>query len=1171
MVQFWVAASSAAWGWQNSQSGATIPKSFGFENATPCETTTNVTRNLTYLNHANFYTIGTLPPPDNASGPNPRDGAANQLRTVTLQWQPGAKAAQHKVWFGTDCGSMTLQATLPRGTETYIKTGLDYLTTYYWAVDEVNEPNTWALPDCWSFMTVVDTNTVIDVNLVGYWKFDGDASDSSGYGNHGTLMGTAALVPGGPVTFGEVLELYDQANSLVNCGNGPFLAIPSMAQNLTVSAWVKSRAGTFNEDSAPFVTKRGEDSLGWQLRKRGGQNTARFTLRGTSAGDDSDGVTNILDNEWHCLVGTYNGVVKRLYVDGNLDATGGDTGNIADAPLDNVAIGAKYRNGDATNPQGWMWGQIDEVRIYNRALSSAEVQKLLERYVAYDPTPGNGAQNAAITTNLSWTAGADVATHKVFFGTDKASLPKVAEPPAGTKTWDPPGDLAYFTKYYWTVTEVNALGTEYITDTWSFRTMADPAIGTGQILREIWQNITPTGTAISLLYNWPDFPNNPTSSDMLTEFATDPSWDQYGGRIHGWLYVPVSGAGDYTFYITSDDNGQLWLSTDEDPANAQLIAQETGSRGLYAWPATGEEVSAPITLAGGKSYYISALWKEGSGGDHCAVGWQGPLTGNEIEVIAGCFLSPFVKVWPNTPSPADKSVDQPRIVTLRWTAGIDEALGAPNTIQRVYIGADAASVAAAGPGSPQDKGLAASPNQFGPITKNFYERVYWKVVETDSASNLYSSPVWSYKVIYDATLVPDPNLVLWYKFDGDALDSSGHGREGTEMNGPTYAPGYDGEAISLDGVDQWVDVQDPVGISGSAPRTIAGWAKARTTAIPDWTTVFGFSPATGAANLYFDIERRGGQNQYCIHVYGFEDNIMPIDLEWHHLAATYDEPTTTISWYGDGVFVDSNNTRVLATIDSVKVGRRGDRQTYFPGMVDDVRIYDYALTEAEIALIMRANLAWAWGPNPINGAIDVSLTPILTWKPGDYAPPANGHYVYFGADDPANMALVITTPPQPQTLTSYTPGALDLDTTYYWAVDEVNTTLGGVDAGRTWSFTTINNKVVDDFETYEDAGELDVNWIYLVYTDGFGDLACTEGTGNGSGAKIALQRPGQPSSSIAMKFEYDNDGMVKTPKPCDELETERPRAHYSKVEALVAKLDSDTGSDWTVRNCKIIK
>jgi len=63
MVQFWVAASSAAprlslpkaWGWQNSQSGATIPKSFGFVAAAPYETTNSVTRNLTYLNHAKNF------------------------------------------------------------------------------------------------------------------------------------------------------------------------------------------------------------------------------------------------------------------------------------------------------------------------------------------------------------------------------------------------------------------------------------------------------------------------------------------------------------------------------------------------------------------------------------------------------------------------------------------------------------------------------------------------------------------------------------------------------------------------------------------------------------------------------------------------------------------------------------------------------------------------------------------------------------------------------------------------------------------------------------------------------------------------------------------------------------------------------------------------------------
>jgi hypothetical protein len=63
MVQFRVAASSAAprlslpkaWGWQSSKSGATIPKSFGFEAATPYETKNNAIRNQTYLNHARKF------------------------------------------------------------------------------------------------------------------------------------------------------------------------------------------------------------------------------------------------------------------------------------------------------------------------------------------------------------------------------------------------------------------------------------------------------------------------------------------------------------------------------------------------------------------------------------------------------------------------------------------------------------------------------------------------------------------------------------------------------------------------------------------------------------------------------------------------------------------------------------------------------------------------------------------------------------------------------------------------------------------------------------------------------------------------------------------------------------------------------------------------------------
>ena len=82
MVQFWVAASSAAWGWPNSQSDATIPKSFGFEAATPCETTNNVTRNLTYLNHALFLKPKRTPacPPRDRGATRASIGPAPALR-----------------------------------------------------------------------------------------------------------------------------------------------------------------------------------------------------------------------------------------------------------------------------------------------------------------------------------------------------------------------------------------------------------------------------------------------------------------------------------------------------------------------------------------------------------------------------------------------------------------------------------------------------------------------------------------------------------------------------------------------------------------------------------------------------------------------------------------------------------------------------------------------------------------------------------------------------------------------------------------------------------------------------------------------------------------------------------------------------------------------------------
>jgi len=195
------------------------------------------------------------------------------------------------------------------------------------------------------------------------------------------------------------------------------------------------------------------------------------------------------------------------------------------------------------------------------------------------------------------------------------------------------------------------------------------------------------------------------------------------------------------------------------------------------------------------------------------------------------------------------------------------------------------------------------------------------------------------------------SLVARYAFDGNANDSSGHGYNGTVQGNPTYVAGKDGQAIALDGVRTYVTVAS-VGISGDASRTISGWARADTTSITAWANVFGFTgPATDGQ--HFDIEAVGDSGTsatlgyYGLHRHGWQFNILPIDLEWHHLAASFDG--TTVRWYGDGMLIGSDDVDNVNTPGPFHVGKRQDNEVFFPGAVDDVRVYSEALTDGEIA------------------------------------------------------------------------------------------------------------------------------------------------------------------------------------------------------------------------------
>ena len=157
--------------------------------------------------------------------------------------------------------------------------------------------------------------------------------------------------------------------------------------------------------------------------------------------------------------------------------------------------------------------------------------------------------------------------------------------------------------------------------------------GTGSISRDVFLNIPG--------YELSDVPWDETAdiSNELTKFeAPIDVYDHYGTRIRGYICPPQSGM--YTFWLASDDTGELWLSTDDSPENVQLIASIDGWTYPQVWDKFPSQQSVQIYLEAGQQYYIEAFQKEHEGLDNLAVGWQWP-NGTLERPILGAHLSPY--------------------------------------------------------------------------------------------------------------------------------------------------------------------------------------------------------------------------------------------------------------------------------------------------------------------------------------------------------------------------------------------------------------------------------------------------------------------------------------------------------------------------------------------------
>ena len=127
------------------------------------------------------------------------------------------------------------------------------------------------------------------------------------------------------------------------------------------------------------------------------------------------------------------------------------------------------------------------------------------------------------------------------------------------------------------------------------------AAQTAGVLREVYSGIG--GTTVADLTNNVNFPDNPSTEEVLAEFEAPTDVDEnYGQRLTAYVAPPTSG--NYVFWIASDDNSTLFLSTDDTPARKRVIASVPGWTTSRAWGTYLQQKSSAISLVAGQRYYI---------------------------------------------------------------------------------------------------------------------------------------------------------------------------------------------------------------------------------------------------------------------------------------------------------------------------------------------------------------------------------------------------------------------------------------------------------------------------------------------------------------------------------------------------------------------------------------
>jgi hypothetical protein len=488
---------------------------------------------------------------------------------------------------------------------------------------------------------------------------------------------------------------------------------------------------------------------------------------------------------------------------------------------------------------------------------------------------------------------------------------------------------------------------------------------------------------------------------------------------------------------------------------------------------------------------------------------------DELRVL-DMALAPLEFLYPQAidPSPFDgeggidpndsNEPDDPN-VTLSWTPW------AYADYHDLYFGSDYDSVRLATVGDdPNNVYVDRLDSNSYDINGLDYSAVYYWRVDEVEGSDPYPGEVWEFTTEFQ---IIDPNLLLWYPYDemeGDwVLDHSGHGLHGTNDDvGDGWDPDgrFDGSLIFND--DMGFDLPTRTLDGVSKEITIAVWLDGYREGGENWVVSAGVTPYD-FYDHYLDVIVPDGDDDFVYWRAGNDTNDLliwndatPRDWvgDWHHFAFVKDENAGTMSIYFDADLVKSKAGTISSLVNLVdtpfSVAARIGLSADYVGRMDDLRVYDYALSKAEIGGLFRGgDVELAWGPSPYDGQPDAPYDSNLMWRPGDYA---DLHDVYFGTNwdevNDANATIHPNVDYAQLDVNTHGLDVLDLGEWYYWRVDEINDSNNDFWRGNVWRFRAAEYIIIDDMEPYTQTKDYPIGYLSGATAWGW-DSAYQNGTG----------------------------------------------------------------------------